>query len=133
MSLDWRFTNGKKTSDDPVLGQFCEVMVFACLFVDLSGVTEKNIDEWLFRTQISRQLSKDFGTASIKQKDGTFKHVPWYPDRATLEKFVGLQTNVSNETRATWLKKIQRIMVRDAETALRYEREEREEKVNGDT
>lgn len=125
MSLDWRFTNGKKTSDDPVLATFCEVMVYSCMFVDLSGVTEKNIDEWLFRTQISRQLDKGFGTHAVLQKDGTRKHEDWYPDRAVLEKFVGLQTNVSNETRAAWLKKVQRIMVRDAEDALRYEREEK--------
>ncbi len=130
MSLDWRFTNGKKTSDDPVLATFCEVMVYSCMFVDLSGVTEKNIDEWLFRVQISKQLDKAFGTHAVAQKDGTRKHEDWYPDRAALEKFVGLQTNVANETRAAWLKKIQRIMVRDAEATLRYEREQREEKVN---
>ena len=123
MSLDWRFINGKKTTDDPDLSKYIEPMVYSCMFVDLSGITEKNIEQWLYRTAYNKMIGKPFGSHCVVRKDGTKKIEDWYPNEALLKKFIGLSTNVSTETRAAWLKKTHRTLDRDALLEVRSLRE----------
>ena len=152
MSLDYEF--GKcEAKGTPEFRDALEPMIWACLSLGLSGVTEKNLPEWVFRVEYRRQVHREFahrwqtigcdhcgGSGRIAVDEGgadtglvcavcngtgkVTRHLSWYPDPATLRLFIGLRTNVSNQTRAAWLKNMQAGFVRDAERATRYALEE---------
>ncbi len=119
MSLEWRMP-GIKVEEDPFLKKYLEIMVFGTMAVDIGEVSEKTLDEWLFRTEVLRKLHQRFGSELAPTGVG---FVDVYPDEAMLRKFFGLRTNVSNLTRATWLKNVWKSVVRDCERDAKYRRE----------
>ena len=99
MSLTWSITAVKdfgqlhQTHEDGSyeLGPTTERLIFLTMQVDLGEITEKNLDEWIFRLAL-------------------MKKVGWTPRteivRADLERHVGLKTNVHSTTRAQFRTKV---------------------------
>jgi len=68
----------------------------------LSGVTEKNIDEWLFRQEFARRVD-DFCPITRPRSQ---VHKRDLFTRAELERRIGLSTNVTTTSRAAFQKKL---------------------------
>src|SRR5437667_11085711 len=59
MALHWsiaRVKDWQQLAEDDEQRKITEAIVWAALVYDLSGVTEKNVDEWLFRQEFARRV-----------------------------------------------------------------------------
>ena len=95
---------------------FLAAMTWWAMSVDLHGVTEKNVDEWLFRIRYARRVGwfvrrqglieewteEGWSTRPITRKD--------------MESVVGLKVNVATTSRSKWLKRVQQQIVREIES-----------------
>jgi hypothetical protein len=68
----------------------------------LSGVTEKNINEWRFRQEFARHIDDFYPITRPRAQD----HKCDLFARAELERCIGLSTNVTNSSRAAFQKKL---------------------------
>lgn len=84
------------------LDSVCEALTWGTMYTSISTITEKNIDEWLWRFQFFKQIERSFWN----KLDDDGKPVAWYPDRADLTKFIGLRTNADNMTRKQFIKRV---------------------------
>lgn len=126
MSLNWTVTevedfentcyipDGEHEDGEPKfrLDPFLHSLIFACLATDLSGITKKNIDEWEFRLEALRVAGMGY---DVMYGDGREEPVT----REHLEKFIGLSTNVHPMRRASWLKKLGKLIEREANNRIR--------------
>lgn len=120
MSLDFHTRNvkdkeacwvkkGGETKATPEL----EVMVWTSLQIGLGDITEKNLPEWKFRIAVMHQI----GMGIAMHPDG--------PDAAFeatlghLRTFMGLHTNVSDETRAWFYRKVKTLLADRADGLIR--------------
>ncbi len=65
MSLDYSFKNGKRENFVNAEGNIkgdAKCVIFASMLVDLGEVSDKNLNEWMFRIEVCRLLDKPFGT-----------------------------------------------------------------------
>jgi hypothetical protein len=85
-------------------------LIWATMAVDLGSITAKNIGEWQIRLQIISVAYSDPVWAAITRKQ--------------LEAHIGLSTNVSNTTRAKFMRKISQGMEREATANVRYSTQE---------
>ena len=118
MALHWsiaRVTDWKEIAEDDEQWKITEAVVWAALVYDLSGVTEKNIDEWLFRQEFARRV--DGFHPIIRPKSQDHKHDLF--TRGELERRIGLSTNVTNTSRAAFQKKLIDKVVSDVNRAIR--------------
>ena len=118
MALHWsieRVKDWKEIADDPEQRKITEAIVWAALVYDLSGVTEKNIAEWLFRQEFARHID-DFYPITRPRSQG---HKRDLFTRAELDRRIGLSTNVTNTTRAAFQKKLVDKIVSDVNRAIR--------------
>ncbi len=107
----YQYKNG-----DRILNPLTEGLIWATIAVELGEITEKNVDEWLFRL------------ACLEVVDASPFRVP--PSREDVLSHVGLRTNVINRSRAYFLKKISIIVADRASSAVRRRAEKAaEEKV----
>ena len=108
MALHW---NTEKCTDPSALdSQVLEGLIWTCL----SGITRKNLQEWVFRLAYLRQIGR-----------ATFKN----PDLETaegLEPYVGLSANVAPMTRAQWIRKTSKWIEREVKAALRRKEQQQE-------
>lgn len=89
------------------LRQTTERLIWATIVVDLGSITARNIDEWLFRLDCAARIYEDReGYGAITRED--------------LTKHIGLSTNVTNGTRAAFLKHMNRALTRLGEDAVRH-------------
>lgn len=130
MSLTWALL-GYKDSPDPDLKKYLEIIVFGTMFVDIGEVSEKTLDEWLFRIEVMRKLKRPFGTHFVRDDEngkeyenfphkGSFQE--FYPEEDLLRKFFGLRTNVFTLTRTKWLKNVWTSVIRDCERDAKHRR-----------
>lgn len=74
--------------------------------IGLSKVTEDNVEEWLWRVEFLRYINGDRKIGCLiyadKRADGGYRLEPLTP--AVLRRWVGLWTNWSNYTRASFVK-----------------------------
>src|SRR6266852_8908332 len=59
MALHWsieRVRDWQQLAEDDEQRKITEAIVWAALVYDLSGVTEKNVEEWLFRQEFARRV-----------------------------------------------------------------------------
>jgi hypothetical protein len=86
---------------------FLEAMTWWSMSLDLCGVTEKNIDEWLFRIKYARKVgwfNRDQGKFPYLTEDGwTTRPIT----RKDMESVVGLKCNVATTSRSKWLRRVQ--------------------------
>lgn len=113
MSLDWS-TNKcdpplPKDSDDAALRT---TLTWGAMAVDLGSITEKNVDEWLFRLYFQEQVGLDY----ISLGEMTMQDV-----REGLLRWKGLSTNVQTLTRKQWLAKVVKNMEERVASKIRYE------------
>ena len=74
------------------------------MFLDMSGITDANKNEFYFHSQLYDKL---FGAVGIS--NGEYISIPY----ATICKAVGLHTNVSQTTRSVFVKKVMANLNRD--------------------
>lgn len=63
------------------------LMPWACLFLDMNGVTEKNVDEWMRRLALYKLAGCTIGHHSRTDE--------FWPTREEVQSMIGLRTNVS--------------------------------------
>ena len=125
MSLDFNVENVKdyeKTcwTEEGEVVPLLEAMIFITMTVDLPGVNDKNIYEWIWRMEFLHKLGRDVVNRSIKRKKGVFT-------REELERYSGFTTNVATLPRTKWVNKIMKGIKSDAMWAAdTYLREEKE-------
>ena len=121
MSLDW-----STDRCDPPLPQTEEesasrhALVWACVGLDLQGITKNNIDEWMFRIYYSQEV----GVRMLDIPDDWTKAYM----RRTLERWVGLGTNVITRPRKQWLARMTSIVERRVSRDVEHSNEEEEQK-----
>lgn len=104
MSLNWSITDIKDwqqvsmADENGLEGTKTNALVWACMTVDLPGITAKNVDEWVFRLSIVEKYRGAFiwRTVNGQQEDYLFT-------REDVVRRIGLSTNVSTKTRTAWL------------------------------
>lgn len=95
MSLDYDLGDIKDwkkvcQEEDGAMKPLTHQLIFMCMVVDLTAITDKNIDEWRFRMAFySRIYGED---RKLPSRDDLVKHI-------------GLRTNVSTLSRAAWMKR----------------------------
>ena len=96
--------------DEPTMGRekgkeywssFCEALSFACMGVDLTGPTQKNLVEFAARVRVYENVFGPFRS----MWDGK-KSVPMPFTLDELRKAIGFETNVNNIPQAAFAKKI---------------------------
>lgn len=102
-------------ADGEKLNPVTDGLIWSTMSIGLGEITEKNINEWLVRLQFSDKL---FGTLLIKAGENG-ERVERPITREELVAHIGLRTNVTNETRAKWMKRMTERFMSDAEYALR--------------
>ena len=99
MSLDWNVGKVKDfdkwgwvkdEAGEEVLNPLTDRLIWATMAVELGDITEKNADEFYIRLQTLGYRFGSKGYATITRED--------------VRKHIGLKTNVSNETRKSWLR-----------------------------
>jgi hypothetical protein len=131
MSLDYNLTkieNYKEvvwladpTDDKPDqvrMNPVTETLIFGTMSVGLGAITADNVDEFVARFRIVEEIDGPF-----LRKDGK----AWRLTDADFIAHIGLSTNVSNETRTAWSRRLfvakQTSKTEQLARAFRYERE----------
>ena len=118
MALQWsiaRVKDWQQLADDDEQQKITEVVVWAALVYDLSGVTEKNVDEWPFRQEFARRIDDFYPNTGPRSQD----HKRDLFTRAELDRRIGLSTNVTNTSRAAFQKKLIDKVVSDVNRVIR--------------
>jgi hypothetical protein len=118
MALHWsieRVTDWQQLSEDDQQRKITEAVVWAALVYNLSGITEKNIDEWLFRQGFVRRVDDFYPIIRPRSQD----HKRDLFTRAEIERRIGLGTNVTTTSRAAFQKKLIDKVVSDVDRAIR--------------
>ena len=114
MALHWsieRVKDWKEIAGDADQRGITDAVVWAALVYDLSGVTEKNIDEWLFRQEFARRVDDYYPLYRGVERNTL--------TRAELERRIGLSTNVTTTSRAAFQKKLIDKVIIDTNRAIR--------------
>lgn len=123
MSLDWSTTKCEpsmpKDESDEVLRN---TLVMSMLAIGQRGITEKNLDEVVLRLTVLEKLG---GACRSRYTEGG-DYVPIYFTREEVKRWVGLSTNVTDESRASFTKRMINGIERDLNYARRKAEEERE-------
>src|SRR5260370_25880451 len=72
MALHWsiaRVKDWKEIADDDEQRKITEAIVWAALVYDLSGVAEKNVEEWLFRQEFARRIDDFYPITRPRSQD----------------------------------------------------------------
>jgi hypothetical protein len=97
-----------------------EALIWGSLAVEMSEITKKNAEEFFLRlrmweTAVGNFLVSEIDGNAIKKRLITF---------ADVVRHIGLKTNVSDKTRASFVKKIGRVLEGQAKRDLIREKEE---------
>jgi hypothetical protein len=111
MSLDWSTTACAEplpqNDDDKSIRT---ALIWAALGLDLGSIAADNVDEWLFRLWYQHRCNLDFiwlgDEPDPKEVEG------W------VRRWIGLSTNVITLPRQKWLARVQKILVKDTESAI---------------
>jgi len=98
MSLNFQFTDkerfNKLTKEEK---QQNDCFIWWAMLYDLREITEKNIDEWLWRIKFATKINGP----TYNKADGT----PYIPTKKEIEKRIGLTTNADKKTRNQFIAK----------------------------
>ncbi len=118
MALHWsieRVTDWEQLVENDEQREITEAIVWPALVYDLSGVTEKNIDEWLFRQEFARRVDDFYPITRPRSQ----VHKRDLFTRAELERRIGLSTNVTTTSRAAFQKKLIEKVASDVDRVIR--------------
>lgn len=143
MSLNWDISKTeawrKHKEEGAVDPRYAESLVYACMALDMQGITEKNIDEFWFRLLFLRNIDRPFWTreGSVKlsklkewmdTKPQSYADISklvkafnrkfittrllkdWHITYEELRDYIGLSTNVAQRTRKQWINKMMRFI-----------------------
>ena len=71
-----------------------ELMIWGSVFTDMGEITEKNVDEWVFRIRFLEEIKRSVSKEPIPDLEGLVR------------RWIGLKMNVLTETRRKWLSKL---------------------------
>lgn len=94
------YADGPENPREKCLKPATEQLIWLCLELDLMEISEKNLEEWLFRLEVARALDS-VETRPCRRT---------LPDLATLRAHIGLCTNVAPKTRAKYMAKVRRLL-----------------------
>ena len=108
MSLDYDISKCTYDTESPLQRANCERLIWETMAVDLGEISEKNLDEWVFRMAVMQTLrnriNDSFGPVT---KD-------------FLRPYIGLFTNVADTTRAKFMNKCKDQLKFEAQEYIRY-------------
>ena len=128
MSLNWDISKVQNHetvcyNEDGSLKQVTESLIWSMMSIDQSGVTEKNLNEVLFRI---RMVESAFGPFRFKVgKDDKLEGIEFSLDE--LKAHVGLKCNVGETSRAKFLRDFSKRMEGAVERKIRIEMERLQE------
>jgi len=107
MSLDWSIKNvpdyeAKKDKH----GKNLDILIWTAMLVDLGNIQDKNLDEWKFRLAYLNQIGYFMGV----QHDDNRQVIEYNVGMDVVEDFIGLTTNIGNQARKTWMRKMSTII-----------------------
>lgn len=108
MSLNWdcnRCANPTPADDNESGGREC--LIWGSLALDLGEITDKNVDEWMFRFKFLETVGR------------SITNVPM--TRSVVERWVGMRTNVITLTRKKWMKRVTEQIERDVAYSIKNE------------
>jgi hypothetical protein len=97
-----------------------DVLIWITIAVDLGNITEKNVNEFYWRLRF-REMFLNYKTLNVTNKKGKVIR-NFNPSLSDIRQHIGLQTNVSNKTRAQFLANMRFIMKEQLNEKLRDER-----------
>lgn len=119
--------NGGYVKGDKLLHPVTNALIWACMAVDLPGITEENAPEFFARLRFTEELSGAFLIrAEVDGVRPSGKDAFFTPEEVLAH--VGLKANVSKMARAAWLKKFGHDLNRFASSFERKRDELRAEK-----
>ena len=99
---------------DKTLNHVTECLIWATMIVDLSSITEKNVEEWMWRIYFLTQLRKiDLVYDSVTKDYRTFTE-------EEIQAHIGLGTNASTLTRTQFVKRWVDVLKRNCDSQVRY-------------
>lgn len=106
MSLDFDFSKVQprslwETADGTEWTWEAQALPWAAMAIGIGSITEKNVEEFALRLRL---WEKVVGAFRVRHDDAGRTEVPF--TLAELRPFIGFRTNVSTESRATFLRKL---------------------------
>lgn len=123
MSLNYDFSKVENVNEVfPPHGEYqnqtLSAMIWYCLFLDMSGINAKNVDEWFIRYQM---YNKVFGAVYFtNHADGS--QTPLVFDYQTVKNAIGLSVNVYETTHTAFKNKLLKNFERDCKLELYNQR-----------
>lgn len=117
MSLDWDCENCERPlPDNDEESALRTGLIWASLGLDLGSITEKNVDEWVFRLIHQKRVGLEYiyidDDISPVQVEG------W------VRRWIGMRTNVITKTRKQWLSAVSALLERDTLNAIKHSKED---------
>jgi len=113
MSLDW--DTNKCAEPLPQTDEekgIRHALIWATMALDLGSITEKNVDEWVFRLIHQKRLGLNYMYIDDEVKPAEVEG--W------VRRWIGLYTNVSSKPRKQWLKRCCEILEKRTVEDLQY-------------
>lgn len=113
MSLDWDSENcNPPLPQTPEEKQDRAMLIWASVACDLGSITEKSVDEWVFRLFYQKKVGLDH---MYLADDFTPRDC-----EAVVRRWIGLVTNVTSIPRKKWLAKVTELMESRVKEELQY-------------
>ena len=113
MSLDWDATDcAEPLPKNDEERQIRTALIWATMALDLGSITEKNVDEWVFRLMHQKRLGLNYTYIDDEVKPAEVEG--W------VRRWIGLVTNVSSKPRKQWLKRCCEILEKRTVEDLQY-------------
>jgi len=120
MSLNWQLSKIKdyetvcwiNEGDQRKLSPLTECIIWGTFALDIGKITEKNVNEWMWRMAFLKQLNKG-NLVYERHSDGVSKGRSF--TREELVQHIGLLTNVTTMTRAQFVHKWIKILRRNCD------------------
>jgi hypothetical protein len=93
-------------------------LIWGTMHCDLTEITEKNLDEWMFRILCYQEIGVQWCSKVVTKEDGTQEYEKFMPGYKDLRSHIGLRTNAGNESRTKFLNKIKNRLVEEVEYRL---------------
>ena len=122
MSLNWRFTNQEVYDALPKTQaehEITNIFIWGSMSLMLGEITEKNIEEWIFRSMVMDMIDSPIGHSRKGDKVDGF-----IPTVEQLRARIGLCTNASVRTRAGFMKEVAKRLERDCSRSAKFAVEE---------
>lgn len=113
MSLDWDTTKclPSATPQTQEESDIRHALIWATIGLDLGSITEKNLDEWVFRLFHQKRLGLDYINLGTDSPAEVEQYV---------RRWIGLHCNVTTLSRKKWLARVSEIMEKRTVEQLQY-------------